>query len=70
MPCCPRLVGDIYQPSYIHDNLAKTHQKQRRGSASGGGGRAARFRCRCLCPKAFGKQAVANPVCSLLEYRQ
>lgn len=42
VPSCPRVVGGLYQPSYIpytHGNLAKTHQKQRRGAASGGGRR-------------------------------
>lgn len=44
LPSSPRVVGAIYQPSYIHGNLAKTHQKQRRGDAvlpvaAAGGGR-------------------------------
>lgn len=34
--CCWR---HIYHASYMHGDLAKTHQNERRGPASGGGGR-------------------------------
>lgn len=51
VPSCPRVVGDIYQPSYIHGNLAKTHQS-RDAVLLPAAAAAARFRCRYLCSKA------------------
>lgn len=50
VPSCPRVVGGIYQPSYIHGNHAKTHQN--RDAVLSVAAAAARFRCRCLCPRA------------------
>lgn len=66
MPPCPRLVGDIYQPSYttVYDNgnLAKTHQNRTDAVAGSGdgAGRAGRFRCRCLCSRAKCSKAIGT----------
>lgn len=64
VPSCPRVVGGIYQPSYIHGNHAKTHQNRGRGPASGGGG--GPFQMPLFMPQSSGRQAAPDPDCMLL----
>lgn len=64
VPSCPRVVGGIYQPSYIYGNLVKTHQNRDAvlPVAAGGGP----FQMPLFMLQSGGRQAAPDPACSLL----